>query len=131
MKTLSLRRFSVEIDWGRVVMALAMVLGLGLLMAQPAYAQTGSSAFSAFQTTVTQQTASAIGVARTVLITGAVLSLIVGLAPMLWGQVKVKWIITALCACVLFGLSAIMVSAFSGSSPTAAEGQQGGSTAGG
>lgn len=128
MKTLSLRRFSVEIDWGRVVMALAMVLGLGLLMAQPAYAQSsGSGAFSAFQSTVTQQTANAIGVARTVLITGAVLSLIVGLAPMLWGQVKVKWIITALCACVLFGLSAIMVSAFSGSTPTSAQGQQSGS----
>ena len=50
--------------------------------------------------------------ARTVLITAAVLALIIGLAPMLWGQVKVKWIISCLVACVLFGQVGGIITAF-------------------
>lgn len=115
MKSKSLRPFAVEINWGRAFMALALVLTFGMVMVEPAYA---GDAFGTFQTKITGQTAKASGVAKTVLITAAVLSLIVGLAPMLWGQVKVKWIVTALCACVLFGLAGIMVSAFSGETPT-------------
>ena len=115
--TKSLRPFAVDINWGRAFLALGLILGFGFLMVEPAYAQ-GGDAFGQFQTKITGQTAKASGVAKTVLITAAVLSLIVGLAPMLWGQVKVKWIVTALCACVLFGLAGIMVSAFSGETPT-------------
>ncbi|MBX9707040.1 MAG: hypothetical protein K2X61_03805 [Caulobacteraceae bacterium] len=112
MTSMSLRPFAVDINWGRAFMALALVLGFGFFMVEPAYA------FDQFQQKVTQQTAKASGVAKTVLITAAVLSLIVGLAPMLWGQIKVKWIVTALCACVLFGLASIAVTAFSGETPT-------------
>jgi len=117
MKGIALRPLAVEINWGRAFMALALVLTFGLIMVEPAYAQ-GGDAFTIVQSKLTSQTAKASGVAKTVLITAAVLSLIVGLAPMLWGQVKVKWIVTALCACVLFGLAGIMVSAFSGETPT-------------
>lgn len=112
---MTLRRFGADINWGRVFLAMALALGFGMLMSDPAFAQ-GGGAFSTVQSKLTEQTGNAIGVARTVLLTGAVLSLLVGLAPMLWGQVKVKWIVTALVACVLFGLSALMVSAFSGDS---------------
>lgn len=115
MTTQSLRPFAVDINWGRAFLALALILGFGFIMVEPAYAQT--DAFGTVQTTITKQTGKAIGVARTVLITGAVLSLLVGLAPMLWGQVKVKWIVTALIACVLFGISALMVGAFAGEAP--------------
>lgn len=111
----TLRRFSVDINWGRAFLALALIVGFGMLMMEPAFAS-GGGAFTTVQNKLTTQTGNAIGVARTVLLTGAVLSLIVGLAPMLWGQVKVKWIVTALVACVLFGISALMVTAFSGSS---------------
>jgi len=125
MNGMTLRRFSVDINWGRALLALALVFGFGMLLVEPAYAQ-GDQAWTSVQSTLTTQTGKAIGVARTVLITGAVLSLIVGLAPMLWGQVKVKWIVTALVACVLFGLSALMVGAFSGSAPAGTmQGQQG------
>lgn len=118
---ITLRRFTADINWGRGLLALALVVGFGMLMMEPAYADAWTTA----QGTLTSQTGKAIGVARTVLITGAVLSLIVGLAPMLWGQVKVKWIVTALVACVLFGISALMVNAFSGSAPQGTmEGQQ-------
>ena len=108
----TLRRFADDINWGRALLALALVIGFGMLMMEPAFA---AGAFDTVQDKLTEQTGKATGVARTVLLTGAVLSLIVGLAPMLWGQVKVKWIVTALVACVLFGISALMVTAFSGS----------------
>lgn len=125
MNAMTLRRFSADINWGRALLALALVFGFGMLMVEPAWATGGDAAWGSVQTTLTTQTGKAIGVARTVLLTGAVLSLIVGLAPMLWGQVKVKWIVTALVACVLFGLSALMVGAFSGSTPVAGGGMTG------
>lgn len=119
----TLRRFSVDLNWGRAFLALALVFGFGMLMIEPAQAQ---GAWGSVSDTLTTQTGQAIGVARTILLTGAVLSLLVGLAPMLWGQVKVKWIVTALVACVLFGLSALMVTAFSGTKPSGTmSGQQG------
>lgn len=124
MNTMALRRSPVEINWGRAFLALSFIFGFAMLFIEPAYAQ-GGDAFASVQGTVTTQTGRAIGVARTVLVTGAVLSLIVGLAPMLWGQVKVKWIVTALVACVLFGLSALMVNAFAGSAPVAGQGMEG------
>ena len=111
MKTLSRRPFAVDINWGRSALSLGMVLGFSMLTVTPAHA---GGAFDQFQTQITGQTSKASGVAKTVLLTAAVLSLIVGLAPMLWGQVKVKWIVTSLCACVLFALTGIMVTAFSG-----------------
>lgn len=110
----TLRRFSVDINWGRAFLALALIVGFGWMMMEPAFAA-GADGFSTVQKKLSEQTGRATGVARTVLLTGAVLSLVVGLAPMLWGQVKVKWIVTALVACVLFGISSLMVSAFSGS----------------
>ena len=118
----TLRRFAVDINWGRAFLALALVIGFGMLMMEPAFA---TGAFGTVQNKLTEQTGNAIGVARTVLLTGAVLSLIVGLAPMLWGQVKVKWIVTALVACVLFGVSALMVTAFSGSTVEGSAGMTG------
>lgn len=122
MMDMTLRRFSADINLGRVFLALSLVVGFAMLMIEPAFA---NGAWGSVQSTLTTQTAQATGVARTVLISAAVLSLVVGLAPMLWGQVKVKWIVTALVACVLFGLSALMVTAFSGSAPqVAADGQQ-------
>lgn len=113
MNSKILRPFSVEFNWGRAFLALALVFGFGMVMAEPAYAD----AFSTFEGKITTQTGKAAGVAKTILLTGAVLSLIVGLAPMLWGQVKVKWIVSALAACVLFGLSALMIEAFAGEKP--------------
>jgi len=116
MKKIILRPFAAEIKWGRVLLWIALILGFGLVMSEPAFAQGGGDAFSTFQDHVTTQTGKAVGVARTVLLVAAVLSLICAFAPMLWGQIKTKWIITSLLACVLFGLSALAVSAFAGES---------------
>jgi len=48
---------------------------------------------------------------------GAILSLMTGVLPMLWGQVKVKWVITALMTCVMFGLIALMLNVMVGPMP--------------
>ena len=99
----------IQINPGRARLALAIGTAAAVMaLASPAYAD----GFKEAGDKIITQTKAATAVAQKVLITAAVLSLIVGLAPMLWGQVKVKWIISALCACVLFGLAGTMISAF-------------------
>lgn len=87
---------------------IASAVGAAFLIAGPA------SAFDAAGQQITAQTCEAFKVAKNVLLTAAVLALIIGLAPMLWGQVKVKWIISSLVACVVFGLVPTVVAAFAG-----------------
>jgi len=98
-----------RVKWGRVLPAVALVGFFGLLQSEPAYA-----AFTTFQGRITDRSRDAAGVMRTILFAMAVISLLVGAAPMLWGQVKVKWMITALCACVVFGVIGSLVNAFTG-----------------
>lgn len=90
----------------RSLLLVAAALFCAMFFADPAWA------FAEAGNTIVSKTNEAIQVAKRILITAAVLALIVGLAPMLWGQVKVKWIISSLVACVLFGLTGTIVSAF-------------------
>ena len=98
--------FAVKINFGKVLMAFAFVVIMSVLTISPAFA------FGEFESKITEKTSEATDVGVTILQVAAVLYLIVGLAPMLWGQVKVKWIVSCLCACVLFGLASVMVTAF-------------------
>ncbi|MFZ3481924.1 hypothetical protein [Sphingomonas sp. 3-13AW] len=107
----AVRASLARVKWGRVLPAVALVGFLGFIQAEPAYA-----AFGQFEERITSRTSSAAGVTRTILFAAAVVSLLVGAAPMLWGQVKVKWMITALCACVVFGVIGSLVNAFTGDS---------------
>lgn len=98
--------FAVKFNFGKVLMAFAFVTVLSTMFATPAFA------FGEFESKITDKTSEATDVGIKILQVAAVLSLIVGLAPMLWGQVKVKWLVSCLCACVLFGLASVMVNAF-------------------
>jgi hypothetical protein len=111
MSIQAVRASAARVKWGRVLPAVAIIGLLTVVQAEPAFA-----AFDTFKTRITDRTSSAAGVMRTVLFAAAVVSLLVGAAPMLWGQVKVKWMITALCACVVFGVIGSLVSAFTGES---------------
>jgi hypothetical protein len=102
-----------RVKWGRVLPAVALVGFFGLVQVDPAFAG-GGDAFGSFRDRITDRTSDAAGVMRTILFAMAVISLLVGAAPMLWGQVKVKWMITALCACVVFGVIGSLVNAFTG-----------------
>lgn len=87
-----------------------MAAVVGLVIASPAMATSMTEAANS----VKNVTCGAFEAARKVLITAAVLAVIIGLAPMLWGQVKVKWIVSSLVVCVLFTVIPQMVSAFAG-----------------
>ena len=102
---------SIKINRQRMRAAMAMAAVACAMIAAPAHA---GGAFDQAGKNIVEITNNAITVAKKVLLTAAVLSLIVGLAPMLWGQIKVKWIISSLVACVLFGLTGTIVSAFAG-----------------
>jgi len=109
----AVRASVARVKWGRVLPAVALVGFFGFIQVDPAFAG-GCGAFSTFQERITSRTSDAAGVMRTILFAMAVISLLVGAAPMLWGQVKVKWMITALCACVVFGVIGSLVTAFTG-----------------
>ncbi|MBX9707039.1 MAG: hypothetical protein K2X61_03800 [Caulobacteraceae bacterium] len=87
--------------------AIVAIGGAALLMGDPAWA------FSDASTTIVAKTKEATAVAQKILITAAVLALLIGLAPMLWGQVKVKWIVSSLVMCIVVGLVPLVVQAFS------------------
>ena len=96
-----------NVDILQIVQVAALTLALAYVVnLAPVYA------FDAAAGKISDAACSAFNAAKTVLITAAVLALIIGLAPMLWGQVKVKWIISCLVACVLFGQVGAIVSAF-------------------
>lgn len=97
-------------SWGRIIVFCAMFAIFAIAMVDPAFAQ--SSAFGTFQDSITEKTTEATGVATTILGVAAILALIIGIAPMLWGQIKVKWIISCLCAAALFGLAGPVINAF-------------------
>lgn len=95
-----------QVDWKRVgAFAAISVLAIAL-QTEPAYAFDPSP--------IVSKICDAYNAAKTILVTAAVLALIIGMAPMLWGQVKVKWIISALVGSMCFGLTSTIVAAFAG-----------------
>ena len=52
-----------------------------------------------------------INVLRTVMLTGSVLSLLVAMFPILWGEIRAKWLLTGVTSCITFGLVGIMINA--------------------
>lgn len=90
----------------RLAAIIASVVAV-LVLAEPA------CAFSEASKTIVSKTNEATAVAQKILITAAVLALLIGLAPMLWGQVKVKWIVSSLVMCIVVGLVPLLVQAFS------------------
>jgi len=101
-----------DLNWGRIA-AFGMLFVIAFFaLIDPAFAQNG--AFGEFEDRITSQTTAATRVATNILYVAAGLALLIGVAPMLWGQVKVKWIVTCLAAAVVFALIPIMINAFAG-----------------
>lgn len=92
----------------RQITRMAVIVAItGVLMeSAPAFA------FESAASTIVSQTNKAISAAQKILVAAAVLALIVGIAPMLWGQVKVKWMVSCLVACILFSVAPAMITAF-------------------
>lgn len=96
---------SVNTKGACLAAAIAVVAAIMLLPEQ-------ALAFTEAGGTIVAKTNEAIKVAQKILVTAAVLALIIGIAPMLWGQIKVKWIISSLVMCVVIGLVQTVVQAF-------------------
>lgn len=104
----ALRSTWTNINWGRVFAVLFLIALGSLMLVEPAFA------FSEFEGRVTEQTKAATGVGQTILRWAAVLALLVGLAPMLWGQFKAKWVISCCVGAVLIFLVGEVITAFAG-----------------
>jgi len=98
------RSLGTNINWGRMAIIGLAILASMLALVEPAYA------FGDFANKVEGKTTEAWGAAQTILYAAAVLALIIGIAPMLWGQVKVKWIVSCLCAAILFAFIPSLIS---------------------
>jgi hypothetical protein len=103
------RSSAAAFNWGRLAIFAALFIAAIVITIEPAHA-----AFNTFSNRITTQTTAATQVAQRVLYFAAGLSLLIGVAPMLWGQVKVKWIVTCLVAAVVFALIPTLINAFAG-----------------
>lgn len=54
----------------------------------------------------------ALNMMRTIMMTASMLSLLGAALPILWGQVKVKWLVTGMMSCLMFGVMGTMVTVF-------------------
>lgn len=104
----ALRSKWTNINWGRMCAVLLVIVLATLWLTEPAFA------FDQFESRVTDQTKAATGVGQTILRWAAVLALLVGLAPMLWGQFKAKWVISCCVGAVLIFLVGEVITAFAG-----------------
>lgn len=109
------RSTATEFNWGRLFAFAALFIVALFAMVEPAFAQ---DAFGTFEDRVSGQARSAFNTGKTILYVGAAVSLLVGVAPMLWGQVKVKWIVSCLVAAVVFALVPTLIDAFAGGAVT-------------
>lgn len=100
-----------EINWGRAFAYAALFIAAMMALVEPAFAQ-GSGAFGTFQDKVVGRTNEAFEVGKMILYAAAALALLIGVAPMLWGQVKVKWIVSCLVAAAVFALIPTLITAF-------------------
>lgn len=105
--------FMTRTNGTRLAAGVAAVVVCVAFTVSPALAQSTSS-FNDVANTIKSPTCSAFTAARIVLTTAAVLAVIIGLAPMLWGQVKVKWVVSSLVVCVLFTVMPTLISGFAG-----------------
>lgn len=96
----------------RALRALRMGLGLGaaVFLVGPAHAEE----IGAIASSISGQVCTVFSVAYKVLIVASVLAVLIGLAPMLWGQVKVKWVVSSLVATTLMSAIPPLVAAFAG-----------------
>jgi hypothetical protein len=102
----AIRGYIAEVNWARILMLVAFVGVFTLVSIQPAFA------FADLADNIVGKATEVSGVIKKILFAAAVVSVLAGAAPMLWGEVKVKWIVSALAACVVISLMGGLVNAF-------------------
>ena len=90
----------------RILLIFAFVLLFLLVGTEPAFA------FGALADNIVGKATEVAGAIKIILFAAAVVSVLAGAAPMLWGEVKLKWMIGALAACTVISLMDALVNAF-------------------
>jgi len=102
----AIRGHIADVNWTRILMLVAVVGVFTLASIQPAFA------FADLANNIAGKAEEVSGVIKKILFAAAVVSVLAGAAPMLWGEVRVRWIVSALAACVVISLMTGLVNAF-------------------
>ncbi|MFZ3481925.1 hypothetical protein [Sphingomonas sp. 3-13AW] len=104
----SLGGYIANVNWARAVACALVVGAFSLLAIEPAFA------FDNLATNLVGKAQDIATAVKAILFAAAVLALLAGAAPMLWGEVKVKWMVSALAACAVISMMGALVQAFVG-----------------
>lgn len=106
MGSKAIRGYIADVDWTRILMLVGIVVAFTLVSVEPAFA------FADLATNLVDKAKQLAEVIKKILFAAAVVSMLAGAAPMLWGEVKVKWMVSALAACAVISMMATLVNAF-------------------
>ncbi len=104
----AIRGYITDVKWARILMLVAVVGFFTMLSIEPAFA------FADLASNIVGKAEDVANAFKMILFAAAVLSVLAGAAPMLWGEVRVKWIVSALAACVVISMMGTLVNAFVG-----------------
>lgn len=90
----------------RVAMFVVTVTAFTLMSVEPAFA------FNELATNIVGKANDVAGAIKAILFAAAVVAVMAGAAPMLWGEVKVRWMVSALAACAVISMMGLLVNAF-------------------
>lgn len=102
----TIRGYLGDMKWARLLTIAAVVGMFTMLSVEPAFA------FEGLATNIVGKATEVADAVKKILFAAAVVSVLAGAAPMLWGEVKVKWIVSALAACAVISMMGTLVNAF-------------------
>lgn len=102
----AIRGYIAEMNWSRMLLMCAIVGVFILSSTQPAFA------FSELADNISGKATTVATGVKVILYAAGVISVLAGAAPMLWGEVRVKWIVSALVACAVISMMGALVGAF-------------------
>lgn len=102
----AIRGYITDVNWARMLMLVTVVGVFTLVNIEPAFA------FNDLANNIVGKATEVAEAIKMILFAAAVVSVLAGAAPMLWGEVKVKWIVSALAACVVISMMGTLVNAF-------------------
>ncbi len=94
------------VSGARIAVLAAVAAASTLFGVEPAYA------FDALASNLVGKSETVANAFKAILFAAAVISMLAGAAPMLWGEVRVKWMVSALVACTIISMISVLVDAF-------------------
>jgi hypothetical protein len=108
MSAATIRAYIADVNWTRILVLVGVVAVFTMMTVEPAFA------FAALASDIVGKAGEVARAFRVILFAAAVISVLAGAAPMLWGEVRVKWMVSALAACAVIAMMGSLVNAFTG-----------------